>query len=115
MKMIIVLAALVAIATAAPQRPQQSEVVIVKQSEHNNAGLPEPYNYNYELSDGSQKQEEASFESATNEEGKPVPAIVVRGSYSFVGEDGVTYTVTYTADKDGFHPVGDHLPVAPVA
>ncbi|XP_015126509.1 larval cuticle protein 65Ag1-like [Diachasma alloeum] len=114
MKMIIVLAALVAIASAAPQR-QQQEVVVVKQIEHNNIGLPEGYGYEYELSDGSSRQEQAQFESATDEEGKPVQAIVVRGQYSFVGEDGVTYTVNYTADKDGFHPEGAHLPVGPVA
>lgn len=35
------------------------------------------------------------------------------GSYSFTGADGAQYTVTYTADADGFHPEGAHLPTAP--
>lgn len=29
----------------------------------------------------------------------------VQGRYSYQGNDGVEYTVTYTADKNGFQPV----------
>ncbi|XP_043245856.1 cuticle protein CP14.6-like [Amphibalanus amphitrite] len=35
---------------------------------------------------------------------------VIEGEYSYVGDDGVTYTVRWTADENGFHPEGAHLP-----
>lgn len=38
---------------------------------------------------------------------------MVRGSYSYLGADGIQYTVTYVADKDGYHPTGDHINVPP--
>lgn len=38
---------------------------------------------------------------------------VVEGSYSYVGDNGQTYTVHYIADSNGFRASGEHLPVAP--
>lgn len=38
---------------------------------------------------------------------------VAHGAYSYKGDDGQTYTVTYTADEHGFHPQGAHLPTPP--
>lgn len=35
------------------------------------------------------------------------------GAYSYKGDDGQVYTVTYTADKHGFHAQGAHLPTPP--
>merc|ERR1712130_464597 len=37
---------------------------------------------------------------------------IARGSYSYELE-GVTYTVNWVADENGFQPTGAHLPVAP--
>lgn len=35
------------------------------------------------------------------------------GSFSYIGDDGQTYSISYTADENGYHPVGDHLPTPP--
>lgn len=37
----------------------------------------------------------------------------VSGSFSYTGPDGVQYSITYTADENGFHPQGAHLPTPP--
>ncbi|CRK96542.1 CLUMA_CG010012, isoform A [Clunio marinus] len=41
------------------------------------------------------------------------PNKVVRGYYSYVGSDGITYTVNYIADRYGYRAYGTHLPKQP--
>lgn len=60
----------------------------------------------YETSDGQAREEQGVLQNP----GTDNEALVVRGSFSFVGPDGVLYTVTYIADQDGFRPEGEHLP-----
>lgn len=36
-----------------------------------------------------------------------------QGGYSYMGDDGKVYTVTYTADENGFHAQGAHIPTPP--
>ena len=67
------------------------------------------YNYAYETENGI-VVDEVGQPGAVGPEG---PAVVVQGSYKFVGADGVTYEVRYTADENGFHPEGAHLPLVP--
>ncbi|XP_043215156.1 cuticle protein CP14.6-like isoform X3 [Amphibalanus amphitrite] len=62
----------------------------------------------------------ASFETengiSASESGKPVagygsePSYAVQGQYSYTDDYGNTYTVTYTADANGFQPQGAHFP-----
>lgn len=61
--------------------------------------------FSVETSDGQYRQEQAELKNAGSEQ----QSIAVRGSYSYT-IDGVTYTVNYVADENGFQPEGAHLP-----
>ncbi|XP_034107205.1 cuticle protein CP14.6-like [Drosophila albomicans] len=107
MKFLIVFVALFALAVATPINPDADAVVVRQDAEV----LPESFKYAVETSNGINAESEGHLENQGTEE----EAIVVRGSFSYPAPDGVIYTVTYTADKDGFQPSGAHLPVAPEA
>ncbi|XP_011185901.1 larval cuticle protein 65Ag1-like [Zeugodacus cucurbitae] len=107
MKFVIVFVALFAVAFAAPATPDGDAQVVRFDSDVQ----PNGFNYAYETSNGIQEQASASLDN----EGSENEAISVKGSYSFVADDGQTYTVTYIADENGFQPQGAHLPVAPEA
>lgn len=71
--------------------------------------LPEgSFHWSYEGADGSKAAQEGALKSNGEEE-----LLVQKGSYSYVGDDGLTYSVSYVADENGFQPVGDHLPIPP--
>uniref|UniRef100_A0A905HQX7 Cuticle protein n=1 Tax=Musca domestica TaxID=7370 RepID=A0A905HQX7_MUSDO len=103
MKFIIVFVALFALALAAP-----AEVEILKSESE--VG-PESFQYAYATSDGTEAEAQGQLKNVGSED----EAISVKGSYSFVADDGQTYTVNYVADENGFQPQGAHLPVAPEA
>ncbi|XP_073953661.1 uncharacterized protein [Choristoneura fumiferana] len=62
------------------------------------------YQYSFETENGIKVQERGQSQ------GK---GIQVQGGYSYTGDDGQVYTVTYTADENGFRPQGNHLPTPP--
>ncbi|XP_033208498.1 larval cuticle protein 65Ag1-like [Belonocnema kinseyi] len=67
------------------------------------------YKYAYETENGI-VAEQSGQPGPVGPEG---PAVVARGSYKYVGDDGVTYEVKYVADETGFHPEGVHIPLVP--
>lgn len=59
-----------------------------------------------ETSDGFRHEQTGELRN----EGTDNQVLVVKGSYSYIGPDGITYTVIYIADENGFQPEGEHLP-----
>ncbi|TKX27726.1 cuticular protein RR-1 [Spodoptera litura] len=48
-----------------------------------------------------------------DETGVEANGIQAAGSYSYTGDDGQVYSVSYTADANGYQPQGAHLPTPP--
>ncbi|KAL2714263.1 endocuticle structural glycoprotein SgAbd-8-like isoform X2 [Vespula squamosa] len=105
-RLAIVLFALVSVAFTAPV-DEKELIRIVKQR----VSEPAPdgsYSYEYETANGIQAAEQAQV----NVQGD-VLLKQVTGSFTYTSPDGTPIHVTYTADANGFHPEGEHLPVPP--
>ncbi|KAH9627587.1 hypothetical protein HF086_010739 [Spodoptera exigua] len=100
MKLIVALC-LVAVAVAAPpQRTNYSpDNVQILKYENDNLGLGN-YEYRYELSDGTGAEQKAELRN----EGREDESIAVKGSFTWVGPDGVFYRINYVADDNGYQP-----------
>ncbi|KAH8366114.1 hypothetical protein KR093_009206 [Drosophila rubida] len=100
----IAIACSVIAVSGAPAAGQQEAQVVRYDSDVQ----PEGYKFAVETSDGKSHQEEGQLKHV----GTDHEAIAVRGSYTYLSDDGQTYTVNYVADETGFHPEGEHLPRA---
>ncbi|XP_030386431.1 larval cuticle protein 65Ag1-like [Scaptodrosophila lebanonensis] len=101
----ITFAALFAVALAAPAPDAEATILRLESDVQ-----PEGYKFALQTSDGKTHEEQGELKNAGSEN----EAIVVRGSFSFVADDGQTYTVNYIADENGFQPEGAHLPNVPI-
>nr|XP_026485908.1 endocuticle structural glycoprotein SgAbd-5-like [Vanessa tameamea] len=111
MKMLAILVCAAIAAAAPPARRSVSnpqEIQIVQYDSHND-GLGN-YNYNFELSDGTKRDEQGEIRNAGTED----EFIAVRGSYSWVDSDGISKTVLYIADDKGFQPIVEQGPSGPL-
>ncbi|XP_026489170.1 flexible cuticle protein 12-like [Vanessa tameamea] len=106
MKSFIVFALVVAAAVALPTQIDSKNAVVEK-NDLVNIGV-DGYSYEVQTSDGKSVKEVGTLKNVgTENEG-----IEVRGEYSYYGDDGVLYSVTYIANEKGFQPQGAHLPVS---
>ncbi|XP_068143148.1 larval cuticle protein 65Ag1-like [Drosophila tropicalis] len=102
MKFVIVFVALFALAYAAPGNIDGEAQILNYKSDVG----PDVWNSAYETSNGIRAFEDGQAINA----GTDHESIVVKGSYSFVADDGKTYTINYIADDNGFQPQGEHIP-----
>ncbi|XP_047996511.1 pupal cuticle protein 27-like [Leguminivora glycinivorella] len=80
-----------------PQQEAEKHAEVLKQdTEVGESG----FHYSFETTNGIRAEE-------SNNAGNS------QGGFSYKGDDGITYTITYTAGEGGYKAQGAHLPVAP--
>ncbi|XP_050683589.1 pupal cuticle protein 20-like [Leptidea sinapis] len=80
--------------------------ILKYENENNGDGT---YRFSYETGNGIQAQESG----APRAQGPEGPAVTAEGGFSYRTPEGEQISLTYTADENGFHPVGAHLPTPP--
>ena len=91
----------------APQYNSPGRFIAIR-SEQKDSYPDGSYNFSYDTENGI----------SVSESGRPqgtgqAQSEVVQGRYSYTAPDGSPITVEYTADENGFHPQGAHLPTPP--
>merc|ERR1712126_176163 len=108
MKSMLLVALFVAVAAAENTYEYKEPIAITKYgSVSDETGK---YSYNFEAANSIKMSEEGEQKYFGDKEESY--GSVSRGSYSYELE-GVTYTINWVADENGFQPTGNHLPVAP--
>jgi len=108
----LVVAVLLGVAAARPQNPAENEVIPILRST-NELQADGSYQWSYETGNGIVAEESGYQKDVTDDAGQPSQGTAAQGSYSYTSPEGIVITVTYTADENGFQPIGDHLPTPP--
>ncbi|KAK2579012.1 hypothetical protein KPH14_002807 [Odynerus spinipes] len=101
------LVAIITLAACAAAAPAEEPIPIVSQSQEG----PNPdgsYKWNYESGNGIKAEEQGQLKNAGSEN----EAMQAQGAFSYPSDNGQQISLTYTADENGFQPVGDHLPAS---
>ncbi|XP_075232904.1 endocuticle structural glycoprotein SgAbd-3-like isoform X2 [Lycorma delicatula] len=97
----------VSLAVPVPQQAASKQTVpIVSQDQDIN--FDGTYHYSFEGGDGTRASQEGQLKQTPDGAGE-----ISQGSFSYVGDDGKNYGLTYVADENGFQPSGEHLPQPP--
>ncbi|GLV39270.1 Adult cuticle protein 65Aa [Carabus blaptoides fortunei] len=97
MKLIIIVVFL-SVTWAKPLLQSNSPEIITYETERDASG---GYKFFYQTSDDQQREEHGIIKNG----GTDNEVLSVKGFYTFLSTDGVEYTITYTADENGFQPV----------
>ncbi|KAI8118269.1 Pupal cuticle protein Edg-78E [Lucilia cuprina] len=82
-------------------RPNQYDAAAETRSFSNDLKEDGSYQYQFDTTNGIAAQESG------------VGGYYASGSSAYYAPDGQLITLSYTADENGFHPSGDHLPTPP--
>ncbi|XP_077302991.1 endocuticle structural glycoprotein SgAbd-3-like [Arctopsyche grandis] len=85
------------------------DIIPIISSENIVEGIGGKFQYSYESGDGTKVMQKGELKSIDAEHAGEA----VQGEYSYQGIDGQTYSLSYTADENGYQPKGDHLPTPP--
>lgn len=103
---LIILIAVVALASARPDVLEEKKPNVAIVSSTSDADPNGTYSFKFETEDGVKREQEGSSKQITDE----AVGAVASGSYSYPGEDGKIISLSFVADENGFQPTGDHLP-----
>ena len=91
------------VSTSVVKAVTQPPVAITK---YENTGVNNgQYHYSYETENGISQDVSGEMKTVNDAQ-----VYVMKGSYSYIGNDGQTYTVDWYADETGYHPSAPHLP-----
>ncbi|KAG6440630.1 larval cuticle protein LCP-17 [Manduca sexta] len=105
MKFLVVIAAAVAVASAAAV-DEYSAKVLKSSFDSEPEGS---FKYAYETENGIYGAADGFVKNVNSE----YPAVAIQGGYKYTAPDGTPVEITYVADENGYQPQGNLLPVAP--
>ncbi|XP_061709508.1 probable serine/threonine-protein kinase kinX [Cydia pomonella] len=88
---------------------QVREIVPIVQSENVVFSHSGNFKYSYEGGDGTKAFEAGELKTFDDD----TAGEAVSGGFSYTAKDGNEYSLSYTADENGYRPVGAHLPTPP--
>ncbi|KAJ8938035.1 hypothetical protein NQ318_003339 [Aromia moschata] len=101
MKTVIIVCTFVGTVLTRPNTPTPADII---RYDYDSNGFGK-FSFEVDTSDGFHHDATGHLENI----GTGREELVVTGSYSYTGSDGVKYTVDYIADSNGFQPTGKHL------